>query len=1216
MNAPRSIDSTPLSSGRPTIRWRTLLATSVLLAPALLPAQVTAPDAAKPATDKSVVVEKNLKKAASEAVFELSPFEVNAEKDNGFMATNAGTATKLGIDMKDLAAPYSVMTGEFIKALGITNLEDAAVWATNGAPVLDGQGADQWQGANTRTTSSMYFARGVIMNAGQQRNFFINAGTNDTYNVERVDFGRGPNAVLFNVGSNDVLGGGISTVGKRARTDRDFTTLGFTVGSWNYYRSSLDVNRKLTDNLGVRANFLWQDRGGWQDGERDDRTGVTLAGLYRITPKTELMVEVRKDNVKRSRPPVPFGDNLSAWDGTTVFNAPIGNYQYDGKTTLVGTNQTLRTLPSGSSGQGQFEGIWRMGDSYIYDPATGTVMNWLNMASTRRGDENSWTPIYLNGQRWSRNGNNDLLPIGNWGATGGNTRWPDAQRNAGSAAFTDMINLPDDRFSRQIAGSQFTIPSPRDSLIPETPLYTENTKGVNVALTHKFADNLFFEVQADANEVQLDTVAPSSNLGFRNLFIDLNRNLPNGSANPHFLDAYGESDMGMRQRGISNYGVRAALAYMKDFGKWGHYTFNLSVMGTGRDVEYRERYLALNSASDPRDWHWSGYRVRFRYYQHDSARPGFGVSPTSLRQVTSTNPANSDTVYTSSTVAIKPTPVLTYWEDRKERNQSAVFAFAGRWFDNKLIVSPGVRFGRQKTSVRLPITSYGWGSLPNDPSWDGNTLTDAYWRPDAPTDWRTLTFTPRNNAGVALSPTPIRSLWRGRPLVAGYAGSRDLLVPSPLYGPNDRFMSDFNPLPADNTDVNTTIGATYHIKDWVALKLSYGTSFLPADVFRYEMNTDGALNDAKSEIGSAYDVALTFNLFDGKLAVTPRYYFNRKENMLRTSPIEGAVNTLILSRAWNDPYNERGNPFGYSELRQGDYISNYNDGYELEVAGNITRGWRLSASVGTARINEYDRWPLSPAYVQFRKDEFRQVLEAAGGMLDTTRKPMNGSRSVDAAPGLAIANPAITDAMIQGVVLIDGSNARTDTRTNAVNAYNNIWIQYDNIQNQVEGVGLDRLTAKLVTDYTIQEGRLKGLRYGIAAFFVDRDLAGYRGGDTIANPNFNSALPVTSSNRPWIDDPNVDYNTPIWVKRPFQIDALFGYTRRIRGFGRLDGTEVEFQLNVKNILNGSEVYYQDDGVTLRAPDGDITKPNRVAVPGRIASYQRPINYEFTTTFKF
>ena len=51
---------------------------------------------------------------SDESVVELSPFTVNAQRDNGFMDANAGTATRLSLDMKDVPAPYSVMTRDFI----------------------------------------------------------------------------------------------------------------------------------------------------------------------------------------------------------------------------------------------------------------------------------------------------------------------------------------------------------------------------------------------------------------------------------------------------------------------------------------------------------------------------------------------------------------------------------------------------------------------------------------------------------------------------------------------------------------------------------------------------------------------------------------------------------------------------------------------------------------------------------------------------------------------------------------------------------------------------------------------------------------------------------------------------------------------------------------------------------------------------------------------
>lgn len=1200
-----------------------LIAAAIASAP-FASAQSVAPGSEPVATERGEVpverVPANAAPSTPDDVIVINPFEVNAAKDTGFMATNAGTATKLGIDMKDLAAPYSVMTGEFIQTLGITNINEAALWATNGAPVLDGQGGDTFNangGARINKGGTLYFARGVITNVGQQRNYFLNASISDAYNVERIDFGRGPNAVLFNVGANSVLGGGISTVSKRARVDRDFNTLTLTAGSWDYYRSTLDVNKVLTDNLALRANFLYQERGGWQDGELDDRTGVTLAGKWRINEKTELNVEVRNDKIDRSRPPVPFGDNLSAWDGSTVVNGPISNHQYDGLAALTGTGQSLQQLPGGVAGQGRFEGIWRMGDEYIYDPASGSIMNWLNMGSTRRGDENEWTPIYFNGEAWSRNGNNQLLPIGNWGATGGNTRTPDALRNAGSAAFTDMLNLPADRFSRQTANSQFTIPGPRDSMIPSVPIYSEDTKEVFLEFTHRFSSDLFFEVQADANRTDIDVIAPPTVLDRRNLYIDVNSNLPNGDPNPHFLDAYGHAPI---ERGISRLehtGLRAALAYRKDLGKWGDYTFNLSGMFTTRDIDAQRHLMVLPLSSDPRDWH--AHPLRVRYYQHDDARP-FSIPTTPAPFFNRTSVAGAsgaDNSYATSSTTIAPRWVLTNFgaEQRREKNKSLIFAFAGRWFDNKLVISPGVRVGWHDSYMRWMKLHPGWGALPNDPNWDGLTVDDRYYRPDAPADWKTLTWTPRDASGNPLTTAPIPSNWSARPRVL-VPGTRDVFAPDPLYtNPNDRFRDDYNrPAIKNQRDVNTTLGLTYHLRDWVALKLSYGTSFLPPEAGRYLLDD----SDAESEQGIAYDAALTFSLFDGRLAVTPRYYFNRRENVTTGSPAESAIDALMGRHAWDETvvYTGQRNPFNYPDVNGSDYMAQYNDGYEVEVTGAITRGWRLSASLGTAQVRNYDLWPLTRAYVESRQGEFREVLEAAGGIIDTTRKPLNGTREVVEAPGLAIANPAITDAMIQAVVRVDGTNGRPADRNAAVNDYNNIWTAYDRVATQTESTDLKRLSAKLVTDYTIQSGRFKGFRYGIAAYYVDQDRAGYRTGDTIANPNFNPNAPVTDSNRPWMDDPAVDGSTVVWVKRPFQLDALLGYTRRIDGWGRLDGTELGLQLNIKNVLNDDEIYYQDDGVTLRPPNGDITAPNRVSVPGRIASYQRPINFEFSATLRF
>lgn len=1161
----------------------------------MLPAQVTAP--ASPAQKEA----DKPKPALTETVLVLSPFEVNAEKDDGFMATNAGTATKLGLDMKDMSAPYSVMTGEFIKAMGITDLQSAVMWSTNGAPVLDGQGADLFGGGGTSTASTMYNIRGAILNAGQQRNFFLTAAIGDTYNIERIDFGRGPNAVLFNVGANDALGGGISTQGKRPRTDRNVNTASLTVGSWDYYRSTLDVNRVLIPGkLAVRANFLYQKKKGWQDQEFDDRKGITLSALYRLGRKTEIQVEAISDTITRSRVPLPYFDNLSGWNGTTVFGGPITNDQLNGLAPLANGTFLARgpsspTNPAVVAYSGQPEGVWREnGNVYIYDPASNSVMNWIHTGSTRRGDETPLTPIYIDGVAWSRGNNNELLPLGNYGASGGNSRTPGVTSNGGAAAFYDMINLPGDLFSRQIAASNFEVPGKRFSAMPKEPLFRQPTKDVNFSLRHQAGENLYFELAGDMNRVIEQPLA--SYLGLRTAYIDVNQTLPNGAANPHFLDPYSQVDMVYNMRRMDNYGLKANLAWIKDLGKWGHYTFNLSGALTGREVDYTRYTLSTALATDPRQWQAGGQRIRVRYYWNDTARPWGDVNPTTLHDRV---PATNGNSYTTATTAIQPRWVLFEWSDRKEKTKSLILAAAARYFDNKLIISPGVRIDRSSTYLRNMPTS--WGFMPNDPNWDGVTLDDRYWRQDAPADWATLTYIPKNANGTPRSSQPILAV--NRPTSGGTNGVNPA---NPLYA-NDRFRSDYNNPRVEQTIVMKNVGATYHIFNWLSAKANYGEGYKPLDPARFFI--DGS--DAKPEKGVAYEGGLTFSLFKDRLAITPRYYYNEKVNRLGDPATTGTINTLMGSRAWNDPGLEGRNPFGYSNVLGGDYFSTKNDGVEVEINGRITRGWRIIANFGTGQLVDYDRWQNTRAYVDSRKQEMLEVLEAAGGSLDTSRKPFNAGHDVAAAPGLAIANPAITDSMI------NAAGGNTGTRTNAVNAYNNTWIQYDNISLLADTIGIKRMSMKVFTDYSIQSGRFKGLRFGLGWQYVDKDLAGYRSGDTVANPSFNTSLPVSATNRPWMDDPNVDLNTPVWVKRPSEWTGTIGYSKRLKTkISFLGATELDVQLTIRNMTNKQAVYYQDDGVTLRPPDGDYTQPYRVAVPGRIAAFQRPINFELTTTLKF
>ena len=165
----------------------------------------------------------------------LSPFEVNTDRDTGFAATSSLAGGRLASDLRDTPVAYSVVTRDFLDALNLTDLQAAAEWTTSSTVAVDnGQ-------QNFFFSPIQYTVRGA--GAGRpQRNFFPQFNNGDSYNLERYDFGRGPNAVLFGNGS---LGGISSATTKRAQTSRPSRQLQFATGSWENYRATFDVNQQI-----------------------------------------------------------------------------------------------------------------------------------------------------------------------------------------------------------------------------------------------------------------------------------------------------------------------------------------------------------------------------------------------------------------------------------------------------------------------------------------------------------------------------------------------------------------------------------------------------------------------------------------------------------------------------------------------------------------------------------------------------------------------------------------------------------------------------------------------------------------------------------------------------------------------------------------------------------------------------------------------------------
>src|SRR5688572_8942644 len=221
--------------------------------------------------------------SATEPAVRLDPFNVQADSDVGFVAASSLAGGRIATALKDTPVSYSVITKEFLDAFNIIDIGDAANFTV---------GADNWVGDQTdKGYSTGASGRVRVRGLGAQRvkNFFpLDNQTADSFNVDRVDFARGSNAVLFGPGG---ASGVQNTQTKQALLRRSLTEVRLQVGSFNKYRVTLDLNRPLTDKIAVRANLMWGTKDHWRDRLWEDRKGVHLASTWQVNRKFSIRGE-------------------------------------------------------------------------------------------------------------------------------------------------------------------------------------------------------------------------------------------------------------------------------------------------------------------------------------------------------------------------------------------------------------------------------------------------------------------------------------------------------------------------------------------------------------------------------------------------------------------------------------------------------------------------------------------------------------------------------------------------------------------------------------------------------------------------------------------------------------------------------------------------------------------------------------------------------------
>ena len=1073
----------------------------LLVAPFAAFAQQTPPPAA--ATSAVAAAAKD-----EEAVV-LSPFEVRTEKDTGFAASSALAGGRLATDLKDTPVAYSVMNRDMIDALGITNLTEALNWTTNTIRFPDGTGA-----GDTFNITVPASVRGVLgVYNLRQRNFFVNFGPMLSYNVERFDFGRGPNQILYGNGS---VGGTGITMTRRARTDKPFETATQTFGSWHNMRTEVDINRPINDKLAFRLDGVFGDRAGWRLNEMAHDTAIFMTTLYKPTRNTELRAEAEFGEAQSRTPYAQLNDRLGGWDGKTTYSG------------------LLPTNPANANVVGVDH---RTTNYFVYNPyaKAGTVMNYFNDPMTRGAGDQPTTPA----------GPYTYANAGN------------ASFNTSGASMLHALDMPAGRFDTAIANSSFRLPSESFTMAPNAPNADQHFKDLQLTLDHHFGQSIYLELAGDLNSVHTNINRVEGNV--INTYIDINKILPDGSPNSRYLQPYGDGQYQVSVKKTDAQSVRGAVAYVTDLGKWGNYSFNMMGGLTHQFIGSYFPYLTtgtVGGGTDNRAWGNSSFGIRQRFYWSD---PHPFMPPTT--PVTFVDPN------TNVTKQITPFWAFDNTSFNNENEQDNYYnyglgAMNAKFFKGRLVVLAAGRYDNSRQDLkytRLP------GDYPTD--WNGRTLL---WRPDAPADWKTLTYIPKNAAGVATAPAHPAS---ARPRTNN---SDSVGIAQAQYA-NDRFQDDFNPPETNVKKWTPSVGTVIHVTPWMGLSYNYARAIS----FNASAAPDPNNNLLPPVVGWGWDVSARFSLLQNRLNFTATTYKNIEfGNYIDPTAVTGQINNLYNFSPRLNASGVANTLVNQGNLRNAALISSVvrdtrtriADGYEFEAVANITRGWRLQAGLGLPHVWQKAFAPITRAYVASHTELLKQVLQDAGGVVGSD--------------GVAVLNPDTTQRGIDA--------------QNAVTAYNNI---YTNLKNQIPD--LQRaLTApyngSILTDYTFQSGKLKNLRVGTGMNWQGRRVVGYRGGDTIVNP----ANPATA-----IDDPTVDAHNVVWAPGATIWRIYGGYTWKLR-----DQRELSVNGSILNLFNNRKIIYTDNSVTLRPLNNDYTLPARVSVPNAV-SYQQPINYTLSITLR-
>ena len=236
------------------------------------------------------------------------------EEDNNYFVPDAGRTLKTDTPLRDTPVSVQVVPQQVIEDQNATNVREI---------VRNASGVNFSSASGSR--GEQFIIRGFSAERfrnGFRDGFSSSRTQTELANIDRVEVLKGPVSVLF---GRAEPGGIINYVTKQPLRE-PFYEVGFTAGSFNFYRPTLDFSAPLTENgeLAYRLNVAYENADSFRDGVETERFLVAPTLSWQISDDTELTLEFSYLNDTR-----PIDRGLVVLSDGEVADIPFSSYLGD-----------------------------------------------------------------------------------------------------------------------------------------------------------------------------------------------------------------------------------------------------------------------------------------------------------------------------------------------------------------------------------------------------------------------------------------------------------------------------------------------------------------------------------------------------------------------------------------------------------------------------------------------------------------------------------------------------------------------------------------------------------------------------------------------------------------------------------------------------------------------------------------------------------------------